>query len=82
MFIHHTDRSALVGRCYRVNFCVVVFTGQVKQMITEEDLSDEEHPKMMHIVIPAAYTSGVTLFTLRDSDVGRSLLHAPELPML
>lgn len=51
-------------------------------MITEEDMSDEEHPKMTHIVIPAAYKSGITLFALRDSEVGCSLLQAPELSML
>lgn len=56
--------------------------GQVKQMITEEGFSDGEQPKMTHIVIPAAYKSGVTLFTLRDSDVVHSLLEAPELPLL
>lgn len=55
--------------------------GQVKQII-EEDLSDEEHPKMTHIVIPAAYKSGITLFALRDSEVGCSLLQATDLPML
>ncbi|XP_048124227.1 uncharacterized protein LOC125310650 isoform X1 [Alosa alosa] len=54
--------------------------GQVKQMVTEEDLSDE-HSKRTHIVIPAAYKSGITLFALRDSEVGCSLLQAPDLPM-
>ncbi|KAG9262167.1 hypothetical protein AMEX_G23902 [Astyanax mexicanus] len=56
--------------------------GQVKQMINEEDHSDQDHPKTTHITIPAAYSSGITLFTLRDSAVGQELLGAPELPVL
>ncbi|KAI1899697.1 hypothetical protein AGOR_G00064440 [Albula goreensis] len=56
--------------------------GQVRQMCAEEECDDEEQPKMTHIVIPAAYQSGVTLFALRDSDVGQELLRAPELPLL
>lgn len=56
-----------------------VFAGQVRQMIATEN---EDQPKMTHIVIPAAYKSGVTLFALRDSDIAHNLLEAPELPLL
>ncbi|XDV14424.1 hypothetical protein PO909_014680 [Leuciscus waleckii] len=56
--------------------------GQVRQMISEEEQKDEERPKTSHLMIPAAYSSGVTLFALRDSDVGRELLHTPDLPLL
>ncbi|XP_072513836.1 uncharacterized protein [Salminus brasiliensis] len=56
--------------------------GQVRRMINEEDHSDEDHPKMTHIRIPAAYSSGITLFALRDSSLGQELLSAPELPLL
>lgn len=56
--------------------------GQVRQMISEEEQKDEERPKTSHLMIPAAYSSGVTLFALRDSDAGRELLHTPELPLL
>lgn len=55
--------------------------GQVKQMICEEDYN-EDQPRMTHIVIPAAYSSGVTFFSVRDSDLGQELLHAPDLPLL
>ncbi|KAJ8004267.1 hypothetical protein DPEC_G00157040 [Dallia pectoralis] len=55
--------------------------GQVRQMICEEDCEDNL-PRMSHIVIPAAYSSGVTFFTIRDTDLGHELLHAPELPLL
>ncbi|XP_036396529.1 uncharacterized protein LOC118785735 [Megalops cyprinoides] len=56
--------------------------GQIRQMCCEEECEDEDQPKMSHIVIPAAYHSGVTLFALRDSDVGQELLHTPDLPLL
>ncbi|XP_066517479.1 uncharacterized protein [Hoplias malabaricus] len=56
--------------------------GQVRQMINEEENSDQGHPKTTHITIPAAYSSGITLFALRDSSVGQELLSAPELPLL
>ncbi|KPP56618.1 hypothetical protein Z043_125752, partial [Scleropages formosus] len=56
--------------------------GQVRQVIREEECEDERKPKMSHIVIPAAYRSGVTLFALRHSDPGQELLRAPELPLL
>ncbi|CAL8307994.1 unnamed protein product [Merluccius merluccius] len=53
--------------------------GQVRQMVLEEERGQS---KMAHIVIPAAYSSGVTIFALRDSDLGRDLLTTPELPLL
>ncbi|XP_067259478.1 uncharacterized protein [Chanodichthys erythropterus] len=56
--------------------------GQVREMVSEEEQKDEERPKMSHLMIPAAYSSGVTLFALRDSDVGRELLNTSELPLL
>lgn len=60
--------------------------GQVRQMATEEEGEEEEEennqPKMTHIRIPAAYSSGVTLFVIRESELGQELLDAPELPLL
>ncbi|XP_076839327.1 uncharacterized protein LOC143484477 [Brachyhypopomus gauderio] len=56
--------------------------GQVRQMRNEEHSRDEGQPKMTHITIPAAYSSGVTLFARRDSSVGRDLLAVPELPLM
>ncbi|KAK2908473.1 hypothetical protein Q8A67_004310 [Cirrhinus molitorella] len=56
--------------------------GQVRQMINEEEQNDEEHPKRTHLMIPAAYSSGVTFFALRDSDVAQELLSSPDLPLL
>lgn len=58
------------------------FIGQVRQMISEEEQNDEDHPKTTHLVIPAAYSSGVTFFALRDSDVAQELLSSPDLPLL
>ncbi|XP_015216960.1 uncharacterized protein [Lepisosteus oculatus] len=52
--------------------------GQVRQMVREE----ENDPRMTHIVIPAAYKSGVTLFALKDTALGQELLLAPDLPLL
>ncbi|XP_066561903.1 uncharacterized protein LOC136750760 [Amia ocellicauda] len=54
--------------------------GQVRQMLREEECEEEE-PRLAHIVIPAAYQSGVTLFALRDSEVGQELLLAPDLAL-
>lgn len=55
-------------------------------MATEEEGEEEEEennqPKMTHIRIPAAYSSGVTLFAIRESELGQELLDAPELPLL
>lgn len=63
-----------------INFCLNFFlSGQVRQMRLEEE---EDQHKLMHITIPAAYSSGITLFALRDSALGRELLDAPELPLL
>lgn len=59
--------------------------GQVRQMAMEEEGEEEEEnnrPKMTHIRIPAAYSSGVTLFAIRESELGQELLDAPELPLL
>lgn len=58
------------------------FIGQVRRMISEEEQNDEAQPKMTHLIIPAAYSSGITLFALRDTDVGQELLNNPELPLL
>ncbi|XP_060755451.1 uncharacterized protein LOC132866683 isoform X2 [Neoarius graeffei] len=55
--------------------------GQVRKMIDEENC-EEDHLKMTHITIPAAYSSGITLFALKDSSIGQELLHAPELTLL
>ncbi|XP_026217259.1 uncharacterized protein LOC113163123 isoform X2 [Anabas testudineus] len=55
--------------------------GQVRQMVLEEE-QEQEVPKLTHITIPAAYSSGITLFTLRHSELGQELLKAPELPLL
>lgn len=57
-------------------------TGQVRQMIREEDQDDEAHLKTTHLMIPAAYTSGITLFALKDTDVGQELLNSPDLLLL
>ncbi|XP_034533844.1 uncharacterized protein LOC117808293 [Notolabrus celidotus] len=54
--------------------------GQVKQMLQQEE--QEDGAKLTHITIPAAYSSGVTLFALRQSELGQELLGAPELPLL
>ncbi|XP_023660224.1 uncharacterized protein [Paramormyrops kingsleyae] len=56
--------------------------GQVRKICHEEDCGDDGELKMSHIVIPAAYQSGVTLFALRVSVVGQQLLCTPELPLL
>lgn len=50
-------------------------------MIDEENC-EEDHLKMTHITIPAAYSSGITLFALKDSSISQELLHAPELTLL
>ncbi|XP_023185623.1 uncharacterized protein LOC102222504 [Xiphophorus maculatus] len=54
--------------------------GQVRRMMLEEEL--EDGPRTAHVSIPAAYSSGVTLFALTGSDVAQQLLKAPELPLL
>ncbi|XP_075994489.1 uncharacterized protein LOC142989020 [Genypterus blacodes] len=55
--------------------------GQVKKMIKEEE-AEEDQPRLSHIVIPAAYSSGVTLFVLRHSELAQELLGSPELPLV
>ncbi len=55
--------------------------GQVKQMVLEEE-QEQDGAKLTHIRIPAAYSSGVTLFALRQSELGQELLSAPELSSL
>ncbi|PWA15254.1 hypothetical protein CCH79_00020740 [Gambusia affinis] len=59
---------------------VFCYPGQVRQMRLEEEL--EDGPRTAHVSIPAAYSSGVTLFALTGSDVAQQLLKAPELPLL
>ena len=53
--------------------------GQVRQMALEEE---QGQVKLTHITIPAAYSSGITLFARRHSELGQELLDAPELPVL
>ncbi|KAM6945717.1 uncharacterized protein FYW47_018041 [Aplochiton taeniatus] len=55
--------------------------GQVKQMLCEEE-EGAVGQRMKHIVIPAAYSSGVTLFAHRDSGLGQELLQTPDLHVL
>lgn len=43
---------------------------------------EEDGAKSAHIRIPAAYSSGITLFALRQSALGQELLEAPELPLM
>lgn len=63
-----------------VLFCLLGL-GQVRQMVQEEG-EEHEGPRLTHIRIPAAYSSGITFFALRQSELGRELLSAPELPVL
>ncbi|XP_068165690.1 uncharacterized protein [Antennarius striatus] len=55
--------------------------GQVKQMHLEEE-EEQDGVKLTHITIPAAYSSGITLFALHQSELGQELLTAPELPLM
>ncbi|XP_073318485.1 uncharacterized protein [Pagrus major] len=55
--------------------------GQVRQMHREEE-EEDDGPKLTHITIPAAYSSGITFFALRESELGKELLSAPDLPSL
>ncbi|KAG7239320.1 hypothetical protein INR49_029285 [Caranx melampygus] len=55
--------------------------GQVRQMVQEEE-EEDEGSRLTHIRIPAAYSSGITFFALRQSELGQELLSAPELPVL
>lgn len=63
-----------------VLFCLLGL-GQVRQMVQEEG-EEHEGPRLTHIRIPAAYSSGITFFALRQSELGGELLSAPELPVL
>lgn len=57
--------------------------GQVRQMCQEEEEEEgQDGAKLTHITIPAAYSSGITLFAFRQSELGQELLDAPELPVL
>lgn len=58
---------------------MLVLLGQVKMMCQEEE---EDGSKSAHIRIPAAYSSGITLFALQQSALGQELIRAPELPLL
>lgn len=60
-------------------FLPLFFSGQVRQMILEEE---QGQMKLTHITIPAAYSSGITLFARLQSELGQELLNAPELPVL
>lgn len=48
----------------------------------EEGEKERDQPKMAHIRIPAAYSSGISVFALTGSELGQELLAAPELPLL
>lgn len=65
--------------CTRVLTFTLSVSGQVKQMLLEDE---QDGVKSTHIKIPAAYSSGVTLFARRESELWRELLDAPELPLL
>ncbi|KAA8579481.1 hypothetical protein FQN60_006574 [Etheostoma spectabile] len=55
--------------------------GQVRQMVLDEQ-QEQGPPKLTHVKIPAAYSSGITLFAVRQTKLGQELLNAPELPLL
>ncbi|KAK6471659.1 hypothetical protein HHUSO_G28582 [Huso huso] len=55
--------------------------GQVGQMIYEE-ITPDEGAATTHLVIPAVYKSGITLFAVKDSELGEELLSAADLPLL
>ncbi|KAM9327670.1 uncharacterized protein KZ484_019140 [Pholidichthys leucotaenia] len=76
------DLSSLSDNHSDPRWKILDVEGQVRQMVLEEEKQEQDQPKLMHIRIPAAYSSGITLFTLRDSELGRELLDAPELPLL
>ncbi|XP_041060847.1 uncharacterized protein LOC121287227 [Carcharodon carcharias] len=52
--------------------------GQIERIVS----SDVPGEVPDHVVIPAAYRSGVTMFTLRHSELTNELLSASELPLL
>ncbi|TRY92783.1 hypothetical protein DNTS_024854 [Danionella cerebrum] len=55
--------------------------GQVRLMMSEEEQDEENCVKTLYLMIPAAYTSGITLFALRDSETARELMNSPDLPL-
>ncbi|KAJ3584720.1 hypothetical protein NHX12_015215 [Muraenolepis orangiensis] len=73
--------SSLSESCADPRWRTLDVEGQVRQMVLEEEERGGQS-KMAHIVIPAAYSSGVTVFALRESDSGRELLAAAQLPLL
>lgn len=75
--IFHLIRKHVLSVCLPVFFLL----GQVRQMCLEEE-QEEDGVRLTHITIPAAYSSGITLFALRRSELGQELLNAPELPLL
>ena len=48
-------------------------------MVLEEEQGSRS--KATHIAIPAAYSSGVTIFALQSSSLGSELFAAPELQL-
>ncbi|XP_048406006.1 uncharacterized protein LOC125461362 isoform X1 [Stegostoma tigrinum] len=54
---------------------------QINRMVSG-DVAPDDVSHSSHVVIPAAYRSGVTLFTRRHSDLTKELLLTPELPLL
>ncbi|XP_028667714.1 uncharacterized protein LOC114659409 [Erpetoichthys calabaricus] len=54
--------------------------GQVGQMIYEE-ITPDEGTNALHVLIPAAYKSGITVFAVKDTDTAQELLDVPELPL-
>lgn len=51
-------------------------------MLREEEAEEPSGAKLTHIKIPAAYSSGITLFAVQQSELGQQLLSAAELPLL
>ncbi|KAM6893937.1 uncharacterized protein FYW49_020271 [Xenentodon cancila] len=73
--------SDLSGTQFDQRWQALDVEGQVRRMVLEEE-QEQDQPKMTHIVIPAAYSSGITIFSLRESKLGQELLDAPELSLL
>ncbi|CAL8290921.1 unnamed protein product [Lota lota] len=72
--------SSLPEGCGDPRWQTMDVEGQVRRMVLEEEQGSGS--KMAHIAIPAAYSAGVTVFASRDSDLGRELLAAPEVPLM
>lgn len=82
IFYWYSEFSSGVHTCSQcVSACFFFLLGQVRQMHQEEE-EEGDGAKLTHIRIPAAYSSGVTFFALRESELGQELLSAPELPCL